>query len=123
MVERGVKNQVCAKQSGKDCSELNGEVGGRPECVAPDADMPGNVPVESGGGRCYGQSRRPHIPGNCPRADRRQFSRGLSRRECDSFAFCPETPLNKQISLSSEGGSPGWFPDCHACSADRRPHA
>lgn len=100
--QRGVQNQVGAAQSSEDGSELDREVRGRSEGVAPNADVPGNIPVEADSGRGYGYGRRPRIPRRGLRANRRASRNRRSRRKCDPCAVCHKTPLPETRVLLEE---------------------
>ena len=47
MRKRGGENQIRAGDRGEDAAELNQQVRGSPESVAPDGHVPGDVPVQA----------------------------------------------------------------------------
>src|SRR5690242_16339143 len=60
------QNQVCARDPGQDAAEVDGDVGGGPETVAPYGLVPGNIPLRADNGtghRCGGTPDVPRNPG------------------------------------------------------------
>ena len=58
------EDEMAAADSGQNPAELDGDVGGRPERVAADRDVPRDVPVKSDRGGGDRERGHPELPGN-----------------------------------------------------------
>ena len=61
---RGGKDQIHAGERHQNAAELNSHVRRGPESVAPDAHVPGNVPVEAEDDGSYAEKAAPDVPGD-----------------------------------------------------------
>ena len=64
LAQGGVEDQVATGDAGENAAEIDGHVGGRPEGVAADGAVPGDVPVGADGYGGDGEGRTPEVPGN-----------------------------------------------------------
>ena len=58
------QDEIAAGDAGEDAAQIDGHVGRRPEGIAADGAMPGDVPVRADGDRGDGECGAPEIPGD-----------------------------------------------------------